>query len=200
MPETGFASLMLIFLVLPSGLCINKVHLCIFNNLCSCKFLAWVNHNYPEFGEKDQTFFIAHIPGITWTEQSYTSFQGVSAMDQEKWAFQIIWCWCRVEAVTVKWQNLSHSASKLERNLVSVLFRKLWTFSILELPLGSIRGWNIYTLYLTAFKTVLIWLFFSSEPSPKRHIIEAPALDSIPDKYTSTTDLAVLFGTGTAMM
>ena len=30
--------------------------------------------------------------------------------------------------------------------------------------------------------------------------MEAPALDSIPDKYASTTELAVLSGIGTAMM
>ena len=35
---------------------------------------------------------------------------------------------------------------------------------------------------------------------PKGHTIEAPALDSIPDKYTSTTDSAVLSNIGTAMM
>ena len=47
---------------------------------------------------------------------------------------------------------------------------------------------------------MFIWLFFSSEPLSKRHTIEALALDSIPDKYTSTTDSAVLSGIGTAMM
>ena len=41
------------------------------------------------------------------------------------------------------------------------------------------------------FKTVFIWLFFSSKPLSERHTIEAPALDSIPDKYASTTDSAV---------
>ena len=49
------------------------------------------------------------------------------------------------------------------------------------------------------FKIVLVWLFFSSEPLSKRHTMEAPALDSIPDKYTSTTDSAVLSCIGTAM-
>ena len=43
-------------------------------------------------------------------------------------------------------------------------------------------------------KTLLIWLFFSSEPLSKRHNIEALALDSIPDKYTFTVDSAVLSG------
>ena len=49
-------------------------------------------------------------------------------------------------------------------------------------------------------KIVLVWLFFSSQPLSKRHTMEALALDSIPDKYTSTTESAVLSGIGTAMM
>ena len=50
------------------------------------------------------------------------------------------------------------------------------------------------------FKIVFIWLFFSSEPLSKRHTMEAPALNSIPDKYASMTELAVLSGIGTEMM
>ena len=50
------------------------------------------------------------------------------------------------------------------------------------------------------FKTVFILLFFSSEPLSKTHTIEAPTLDSIPDKYASTTDSAVLASIGTGMM
>ena len=49
------------------------------------------------------------------------------------------------------------------------------------------------------FKTGFIWLFFSSKPLSKRHTIEAPALDSMPDRYASTTDSAVLSAISTAM-
>ena len=38
------------------------------------------------------------------------------------------------------------------------------------------------------FKIVFVWLFFSSELLSKRHTMESLALDSIPDKYTSTTE------------
>ena len=49
------------------------------------------------------------------------------------------------------------------------------------------------------FKIVFIWLFFSSEPLSERHTMEAQAHDSIPDKYTSTTESAVLSSIGTAI-
>ena len=50
------------------------------------------------------------------------------------------------------------------------------------------------------FKTVFIWLIFSSKPLSKRHTIEAPALDSMAHRYASTTDSAVLSGFGKAVM
>ena len=49
------------------------------------------------------------------------------------------------------------------------------------------------------FKMVFIWLFFSSVPLSERHTMEAPALHSIPDKYASMTEFAVLSSIGTAM-
>ena len=54
-------------------------------------------------------------------------------------------------------------------------------------------------MHYTCFKIVFIWLFFSSEPLSKRHTMEAPTLDSIPDKYASTTESAVLFSIGIAI-
>ena len=65
--------------------------------------------------------------------------------------------------------------------------------------------WGLYGLeYMcfmpNCFKTIFIWLIFSSEPLSKRQTIEALALDNIPDKCTSTIDSAVLSVIGTTMM
>ena len=107
----------------------------VFSNLFSCKFLACECHNFLNLAKSIRPFYCPY----TWYHLNLVvqhiipegPYHGLGRMDSRS---------CDVGVELKQWQakgrTLSHLASKLERNFVSVLFRKLCTFSILELPWG----------------------------------------------------------------